>query len=63
MLLSIFLILQDFRYLPRFFSVSGHTAEVQSVCLSASNEIALSGGADMMLRLWKVNTGECLVVS
>jgi WD40 repeat protein len=38
----------------------GHTASVNSVCLSSDNRWALSGSSDETLRLWEVATGRCL---
>ena len=41
---------------------SGHTANVQSVCLSPDGLWALSGSDDKTLRLWEVATGKCVRV-
>jgi WD40 repeat protein len=38
----------------------GHTASVQSVCLSADGRWALSGSDDKTLRFWEVATGQCV---
>ncbi len=38
----------------------GHSKEVLSVCLSTDARYALSGSWDATIKLWDVNTGECL---
>ncbi len=38
----------------------GHTANVNSVCLSADGRWALSGSSDYTLRLWEVSSGRCV---
>ena len=38
----------------------GHNSDINSVSLSADGKYALSGSADMTLKLWDVSTGQCL---
>jgi WD40 repeat protein/serine/threonine protein kinase len=39
---------------------TGHTDQVNSVCLSADSRFALSGSNDYTVKLWEVATGQCL---
>lgn len=41
-------------------SFEGDIGKVNSVVLSGDGHLALSGGADGILRLWEVNTGRCI---
>jgi WD40 repeat protein len=41
-------------------TLTGHTSSVNSVCLSADGNLALSGSGDNMLRLWDTASGVCL---
>jgi WD40 repeat protein len=50
--------LQESGRLIRTFE--GHTATVDSVCLSVDGRYALSGSWDKTLKLWEVATGDCL---
>jgi len=38
----------------------GHTSRVFSVALSVDGRLAISGGLDQTLRVWNLETGECL---
>ena len=42
--------------------LTGHTAAVRCVCVSADGKRVLTGSADNTLRLWDADTGNCLRV-
>jgi WD40 repeat protein len=40
--------------------ISGHTSRVFAIAFSPDSRWLVSGGDDQTVRLWDVNTGECL---
>lgn len=43
-------------------TLSGHTAEIVSVCFNSSGNLLVTGSFDHDSRLWDVRTGQCVHV-
>jgi dynein assembly factor with WDR repeat domains 1 len=43
-------------------SLTGHTAEIVSVCFNNSGDLVATGSFDHDSRLWDVRTGQCVHV-
>ena len=44
-------------------TLEGHTSDVTSVAFSPNNQYVVSGSEDKTIRLWNVETGECIYFS
>ncbi|KAG1656134.1 hypothetical protein FOA52_005166 [Chlamydomonas sp. UWO 241] len=47
---------------PTADTFCGHTAKVNSVCVSEHGDCVVSGGADRSVRLWRISMRECFKV-
>ena len=54
--------LWDYRTKKEVNILKGHKGSVNAVCFSPDDSLLLSGSNDTELRLWKVNTGECIAI-
>ncbi|MDZ4796474.1 MAG: WD40 repeat domain-containing protein, partial [Bacteroidota bacterium] len=52
--------LWDYKTKKELNILKGHTASVNAVCFSPDDSLLLSGSNDTKLKLWNVNTGECI---
>ncbi|NEO81521.1 WD40 repeat domain-containing protein [Moorena sp. SIO4G3] len=44
----------------KYTFLNGHDGAVNSVCLSFDSRVALSGGSDQTVKLWDIESGQCL---
>eukprot|EP01129_Flabellula_baltica_P014628 TRINITY_DN7051_c0_g1_i1.p1 TRINITY_DN7051_c0_g1~~TRINITY_DN7051_c0_g1_i1.p1 ORF type:complete len:407 (+),score=80.26 TRINITY_DN7051_c0_g1_i1:41-1261(+) len=54
------ILIVDVRFGDILFTLEGHTRYVS--CMLYANDLLISGSADKTIRIWNVNTGECVKV-
>ena len=58
MMIMILIVLQNnFTYFQR--NLKGHVSDINFCRFFPSGVVILSGGADMMLKVWSAETGQC----